>query len=143
MSRSSTASDVRETPSAKKVKNPRDRFPLDLAIEEDLLEWIQEHRLLWDKKSMDYKKTEAKNALWFAKAALMEKTPEYLKGWWKGIRDTFTRLHKNKSGSAATKLTDRETWLKQHCAFYSGNVTHRGHSVKAVSIFVVIIHKLL
>jgi len=98
-----------------------------------LLEWISENHILWDCKSMDFKKTDRKNGLWEEKGTELGKPAAYLKGWWKGIRDTFTRLHKLKSGAASKKFTEREKWILSNCVFYAVNVSHRGKPVKSVS----------
>ena len=41
----------------------------------------------------------------------MGKSVENLKGWFRSLRDTHTRLHKTKSGSGVPQFTEREEWI--------------------------------
>ena len=62
------------------------------------LEFLQENPMLWDIKLTDFRRTDKKNKIWDEQSKRLDKTPEYLKGWFKSLRDIYTRLDKKKSG---------------------------------------------
>ena len=69
-------------------------------------------------KLTDYRRTYKKNKLWEEQAVKLSKTADYLKGWFKSLRDNTTRLDKNESGDGAPK-TDREGVVGEgHFQFY-------------------------
>ena len=103
-----------------------------------MLEWLEAHELLWNSKSMEFKNMQEQNCLWDKQANDMGKPMEHIKLWWKAIRDSYTRLHKLKSGAAARTFTERDVWIMTNVHFFSSIVTHRGHPVKSVSIMHVI-----
>ena len=113
-------------------------YGLDVAVEERLLEWIEANEGLWRSGSKSYKKKDAKDAKWAEKAAEEGLTTDALKSWWRGVHDTFTRLHCNVSGQALPNPTDRQQWILQHLAFYTVQVKHRGAGpMKKVSILIM------
>jgi hypothetical protein len=119
----------------KKKKSARAKrsFVLTDVEEEDLIEWIAEKEFLWNSRMKDFCRTDKKGALWEEQAIVMGKTPEVLQGWWQGIKDQFTKLHKKKSGQAAPVMTERQHWIVAHCQFLERIVRHKGASVRPVS----------
>ena len=112
------------------------KTPFCLADEEEksMLEFMQENPLLWDIKLTDYRRTDKKNKLWEEQAVKLSKTADYLKGWFKSLRNNFTRLDKKKSRDGAPDLTEREQWVKDNFSFMKAATRHRPEPVNSVSI---------
>ena len=53
----------------------------------------------------------------------MGKSVENLKGWFRSLRDTHTRLHKTKSGSVVAQFTEREEWIITKLFFFNLSFT--------------------
>lgn len=99
-----------------------------------MLEFLQENPMLWDIKLTDFRRTVKKNKIWDEQRKRLDKTPEYLKGWFKSLRDIYTRLDKKKSGDGAPDLTEREQWIKDNFSFMKAATRHRPEPVNSVSI---------
>ena len=69
----------------------------------------------------------------------MGRTAENLKGWFRSLRDTHTRLDKKKSGDGAVNLTEREQWIVTKFAFLKGVSSHHPEPLKSVSTNLAII----
>ncbi|XP_066296187.1 uncharacterized protein [Branchiostoma lanceolatum] len=118
-----------QKPRAKKTS-----YSLDAEVEKALVEWIKENDILWNSKLIRYKRIDLKEALWNEKAKELEKTATYLKGWWRSIKDIFTRLHKRKSGDGPKDLTEREEWIFATCTFLGPLVRHVSQPMRSVSM---------
>lgn len=55
-------------------------------------------------------------------------------GWWKGMRDTFTKLTKTKSGDALEDLPYKQNWILTKFAYLRERPTTNQDPVKSVSI---------
>ena len=64
----------------------------------------------------------------------MEKTADTLKGWFRSLRDTHTRLDKKKSGDGAPDLTERAEWIISKFVFLKTVTRHRPEPLQSVSI---------
>jgi hypothetical protein len=117
----------------KKTARPKKSFVRKDAEEEELIEWIGEKEILWNSKLKDFRRTDKKGAMWEERAREMDQTPELLQGWWQGIKDQYTKLHKKKSGQGTPVMTERQQWIVQHCKFLERIVRHKGASVRPVS----------
>ena len=106
-------------------RRPRNNFSLTPQQEDSVFEWLQENELLWRRGHRHFKDTQRKKALWEAKGQELEVTTDVLQGWWRGMHTWYVKLHKLKSGQAAKKLTDREKYVMERCAFYEGELRHR------------------
>ena len=49
-----------------------------------------------DRSKSDYRKPDKKEKMWVDKAVELERTAEYLLGWWTGIKDMWTKQHKTR-----------------------------------------------
>ncbi|XP_028396950.1 uncharacterized protein LOC114520816 [Dendronephthya gigantea] len=76
-------------------KNP---YNLSATEEELMLEFIMDNPVLWNVKMTDYRRKDKKEKIWEEQAHQMNKTVDILKGWFRSLRDTHTRLDKKKSG---------------------------------------------
>jgi arsenate reductase-like glutaredoxin family protein len=117
----------------KKTPRPKKSYVLKDEEEEKLLEWIEENEMLWNSKMKDYRRADKKAARWEDMAEQMGKTSKELQGWWQGIKDQFTKLHRKKSGQAARLPTERQQWIQRRCKFLERVVRHKAASVRPVS----------
>ncbi|TNN77189.1 hypothetical protein EYF80_012494 [Liparis tanakae] len=61
----------------------------------------EDNEMLWNKKTMNYRKPDMNNAAWQNQAESLSREVSHLQGRFKGMRDNFARLDKMpKSGSA-------------------------------------------
>ena len=67
----------------------------------------------------------------------MGRTVENLKGWFRSLRDTHTRLDKKKSGDGAVNLTEREQWIVTKFAFMKGVASHRPEPLKNANLVII------
>ncbi|XP_054755716.2 uncharacterized protein LOC129261693 [Lytechinus pictus] len=89
-------------------KSRRKALLLDNVTQEQLFEWVREHKLLWRKGATDYKDTKKKTELWTRKARelAIEEGADALRTWWNSVRDLYAKLLSKKSGQAAANLTE-------------------------------------
>ena len=109
-------------------------FCLEFHEEQMMCDFLRENAILWDIKKTDYRRVDKKAKLWDDQANVMGKSVPHLQGWFKSLRDTHTRLHKNKSGSGPNEMTEREHWVKTSFEFLKSVVRHRAEPIKSVSI---------
>lgn len=126
----STSSRLADDKGKKRAKkNPCN---LSNADEELMLEFIRENPVLWNVKMTDYRRKDKKEKIWEDQAQLMEKTADTLKGWFRSLRDTHTRLDKKKSGDGAPYLTEREEWIISKFVFLNTVIRHRPEPLQSV-----------
>lgn len=140
----SSSASVAVTPSSrladdkgkKKEKKRAKKNPCNLSIadEELMLEFIRDNPVLWNVKMTDYRRKDKKDKMWEDQAQLMEKTADTLKGWFRSLRDTHTRLDKKKSGDGTPCLTEREKWILSNFVFLKTVTRHRPEPLHSVSI---------
>ena len=124
-----------DDPGKKKKKRAR-KNPCNLSIDDEelMLEFIRDNPVLWNIKMTDYRRKDKKDKIWEDQAQLMNKTADTLKGWFRSLRDTHTRLDKRKSGAGAPQLTEREEWIITKFAFLKTVTRHRPEPLQSVSI---------
>ncbi|KAJ3597124.1 hypothetical protein NHX12_003524 [Muraenolepis orangiensis] len=94
-----------------------------------MCDFLRENAMLWDIKKTDYRKVDKKKRLWEDQAKAMGKTGKHLRGWFKSLRDTHTRLDKKKGGYVAPELTEREQWVMTNVGFLKTVVRHNAKPV--------------
>ena len=140
-SASVAATSVQNALSKKRAK--RTPFCLEFEEEQLMCEFLWENPILWDIKKTDYRRVDKKKKLWEDEANVLGKSVAHLQGWFKSLRDTNTRLHKNRSGDPPNELTERELWVKTSFDFLKSVVRHRAGPMKSVSIYRLTVKVLL
>ncbi|XP_075338653.1 uncharacterized protein LOC142398502 isoform X3 [Odontesthes bonariensis] len=116
----------------KKKRAKKNPCNISIAEEELMLEFMIDNPMLWNVKMTDYRRKDKKNKIWEDQAQLMEKTVDTLKGWFRSLRDTHTRLDKKKSGDGAPDLTEREQWILSKFGFLKTVTRHRPEPLQSV-----------
>ena len=117
-----------------KKRAKKTQFCLDFQEEQLMCDFLRENAMIWDIKKTDYRRVDKKAKLWEDQGKAMGKSVEHLQGWFKSLRDTHTRLDKNKSGDGAPEMTEREQWVKANFGYFKTVVRHRAEPVNSVSI---------
>ncbi|XP_054630201.1 uncharacterized protein LOC129180119 [Dunckerocampus dactyliophorus] len=128
----SPVASISSQPTLARKRAKKTQFCLNVQEEQIMCNFLRENTILWDIKKTDYRRVDKKAKLWEDQATAMEKTGEYLQGWFKSLRDTHTRLDKKKSGDGAPELTEREQWVKANFGFLKPVVRHRPDPVNSV-----------
>ena len=77
--------------SNKKVKT---HTHLTVEQEEDMIDWLKAHEVLYNKHLVDYKDTKKKTFVWQQQAEQMGVNVDELKIWYTSLRTRFTKLKK-------------------------------------------------
>ncbi|XP_028415613.1 sushi domain-containing protein 2-like [Dendronephthya gigantea] len=88
--------------------------------------------VLWNVKMTNYRRKDKKENIWEEQAHQMNKTVDILKGWFRSLRDTNTRLDKKKSGDSAPNLTKSEQWILSKFAFLKTVTRHRPEPMQSL-----------
>lgn len=64
-------------------------------------------------------------------------------GWWKGMRDTFTKLTKTKSGDALEDLPYKQNWILTKFAFLRERPITNQYPVKSVRNIKANVHEFI
>lgn len=109
-----------------------------------MLEFLQEFPMLWDIKRTDFRRKEKKNKLWEDQGKRMGKPAYYLRGWFKSLRDNYTRLSKRKKAAVAPNPTEREQWVMDNFSFMKAVTRHRPVYTVSISFsFYFIFYKII
>jgi hypothetical protein len=102
------------TPEVKKRKLKEPKFVFTDEQEQSIVEWLQEHQILYNKKLREFSTGGAKKQkLWDDKAAELGCTTGQLMRYWESMRTIFGKLTKQKSGQATPQHTERQQWILQ------------------------------
>jgi len=107
-----------------------------------MLDFLRDNPILWNLKMTDYRRKDKKDKIWEDQAQLMNRDTDLLKGWFRSLRDTFTRLDRRKTGDGAPQLTEREVWIISKFAFLKTITRHRPEPIRSVSTSIETTDKL-
>ena len=96
--------------------------------EEAIVEFIKQHKELYDKINDSFKDKQKKEGLWEQLAATRNLPIKTVKKWFETQRTRYGKLTRTKSGQAAEKSTERQTWLKDSFSFLRGHIRRKGVS---------------
>ena len=94
-------------------KKPRMSADLRAPQEEEMVEWLKENPMLYNKRQTDYRDKAKKAALWCDQARRMDLDVKVIKTWYDSIRTRYTKILKDMTayGSGVTELTERQQWI--------------------------------
>ena len=121
--RTDTDTDVESTQSRQKKGQMKFIFLSD-SDEEAIVEFVKQHEELYDKTNDSFKDKQKKERLWEQLAATRNLPIKTVKKWFETQRTRYGKLTQTKSGQAAEKSTEPQTWLKNTFVFYK--VTSKG-----------------
>ena len=103
--------DVESTPSRQKKGQMKSIF-LSGSDEEAIVEFIKQNEELYDKANNSFKDKQKKEQLWEQFSAIRNLPVKTVKKWFETQHTRYGKLTQTKSGQAAKKRTERQTWLK-------------------------------
>ena len=93
--------------------------------EEAIVEFVKQHKELYDKTHKKFKDKHRKGGLWERVAASRNLSVNTVKKWFETEHTKYGKLTQTKSGQAAEKSTERQTWLKDSFSFLRGHIRRR------------------
>ena len=87
------------------------------SYEEAIMDFVKQHRELYDKTHVKFKDKQRKEGLWETVATTRNLSVNTVKKWFKTQRTRYGKLAQTKSGQAAAKNTKRQTSLKDRFSF--------------------------
>ena len=85
--------------------------------EKAIVEFIKQHKELYDKTNDRFKDKQKKARLWELLAATRNLPVKAVKKWFKTQHTRYGQLTQTKSGQEAEKSTERQTWLRDSFSF--------------------------
>ena len=119
--------DVESTQSKQKKGQMKSIFLSDSG-EEAIVEFVKQHKELYDKTNDSFKDTQKKERLWEQLAATRNLPVKTVKKWFNTQRISYGKLTQTKSGQGAEKSTERQTGLKDSFSFLRGHIRRKGVS---------------
>ena len=98
--------------------------------EEQAVDYIKKHSVLYDKGDKEYRDVVKRDALW---ERLVDRistqeftlTVAHIKKWFESQRTIYGRTTKTASGSAPSELSARKQWVKDSFNFLSGHISRQ------------------
>ena len=84
---------------------------------EAIMEFVKQHEELYDKTNDSFKDKQKKERLWEQLGATRNLPVKTVKKWFDTQCTRYGKLPQSKSGQAAEKRTERQTWLKDSFSF--------------------------
>ena len=95
---------------------------------EAIVEFVKQDKELYDKTNDSFKDKQKKERLWEQLAATRNLPVKTVKKCFDTQRTRYGKLTQTKSGQAAEKSTERQTWLKDSFSFLRGHIRRKGVS---------------
>ena len=125
--RMDTDTDSESTQSRQKKGQMKSIFLSD-SDNEAIVEFIKQHEELYDKTQDKFKDKQRKKGLWETVAASRNLSVNTVKNWFETQHTRYGKLTHTKSGQAAAKNTERQTWLRDSYSFLRGHIRIKGVS---------------
>ena len=125
-----TDTDVESTQSRQKKGQIKSIFLSD-SDKEAIVEFVKQHEKLYDKTNNSFKDKQKKERLWESLAATRNLPIKTVKKWFEAQCTRYGKLTQTKSGQAAEKSTERQTWLKDSFSFLQGHIRRKGVSTSS------------
>ena len=115
-------------PAKKKYKKS---VPIQLTPEqeEEAVDFLKTHEILYNKRLVDYKNTSKREMVWLELATKVGCDIDVIKKWFESQRTMYGKFTRTKSGQAAPELSERGRWLVQSFNFLQTHIQrHKGTS---------------
>ena len=89
------------------------------------MEFVKQHEELYDKTNDSFKDKQKKERLWEQLAFTRNLPIMTVKKWFKTQHTRYGKLTQTKSGQAAEKSTELQTWLKDSFSFLRGHIRRK------------------
>ena len=122
-----TDTDVESTQSIQK-KGQMNSIFLSYSDKEAIVEFVKQHEELYDKTNDSFKDKQKKEGLWEQLAATRNLPVKTVKKWFDTQCTRYGKLTQTKSGQAAEKSTECQSWLKDSFSFLLGHIRKKGVS---------------
>ena len=99
---------------------------------EAIVEFVKQHKELNDKTNDSFKDKQKKERFWETLASTRNLPVNTVKKWFETQRTRYGKLTQTKSGQAAEKSTEQQTWLKDSCSFLRGHIRRKGVSKSSI-----------
>ena len=119
--------DVESTQSTQKKGQMKSIFLSD-SDKEAIVEFVKQHEELYDKTNDSFKDKQKMEGLWEQLAATRNLPVKTVKKWFNTQCTRYGKLTQLKSGQAAEKSTEWQTWLKDSFSFLQGHIRRKGVS---------------
>ena len=96
--------------------------------EEAIVEFVKQHKELFDKTRQKSKNKQRKEGLWERLVASRNLTVNTFKKWFETQHTRYGKLTQTKSGQATARSTERQTWLNDSFSFLRGHIRRKGVS---------------
>ena len=93
--------------------------------EEAIVEFIKQHKELYDKTHAKFKDKQRTKGHWERLAASKNLSVNTGKKWFKTQRTRYGKLTLMKSGQSAVKSTKRQTWLRDSFSCLRGHIRRK------------------
>ena len=96
--------------------------------EEAIVKFVKQNAELCDMTHAKFKDKQRKEGLWKRLAASRNLSVNTVKKWFKTQSTRYGKLTHTKSGQAAVKSTEKQTWIHERCSFLQGHIRREGLS---------------
>ncbi len=97
------------------------------AEQDEMAEWIQDHRVLYDKADLEFKNKTMRQKLWENKAAEVGITLKSLKRWYDTMRTKYGKLTTEKSGGGSKEFEGKNRWILEKFDFCKTHIIRQVH----------------
>ena len=92
------------------------------------MEFVKQHEELYSKTHAKFKDKQRKEGLWERLAASRNLSVNTVEKWFETQRTRYGKHTHTKTGQAAVKSTERQTWLRDSFSFLRGHIRRKGVS---------------
>ena len=119
---SSSEADEQTGPGGKKRRSKETKLTREQ--EDEVIQFVQDNPLLYDKADLNHKDSAKRERLWELKAEKMGLPKKGIKTWFNSQRSRYGQLVRKKSGQGAPRHTQKQQWLLQKMAFIRPHIQH-------------------
>ena len=108
-------------------------------VEEEMVNWVKDNPVLYNKGAEYYKRGVDKKQLWADKAKEVGIPLADLQKWYETNRTRYGKISKRKSGDGARQLTPRQQWVLKSFDFLKDHINRlQSRAAVDVSIFILL-----